>query len=58
MPQNHQALTRRRCYLPNRTLEDARAAAPWAATFVKVAGGWLAFATLADCRTWQRTNQG
>jgi len=36
------------------TLEDAKRLAPWAAKIVKVTGGFMAFATLADYTLWHK----
>ena len=44
----------RRAFIPQRPLEDARSYAPWARRIVRVTGGWMAFESDSDFRTWQR----
>jgi hypothetical protein len=37
-----------------KSAKAARKAAPWAAKVVKVQGGYIAFASVADYETWRR----
>jgi hypothetical protein len=34
--------------------DEARDKAPWAATIVKVEGGYMAFESMADYETWRK----
>lgn len=40
--------------VPAKSAAEARKLAPWAAKIVKVDGGYMAFESLTDYRTWQK----
>lgn len=40
-------------FLQVETVEEAEELAPWAATLVEVEGGYLAFESVANVRTWE-----
>lgn len=42
-----------KAFMEVKTRKEAVALAPWAAKIVKVDGGYMAFASLADYKTWQ-----
>lgn len=43
-------------FIECRSRNTAARRAPWAATIISVSGGYMAFATRADARTWRRQN--
>jgi hypothetical protein len=40
--------------IPSKTIQQARKIAPWAAAFLKVTGGYIAFESITDYQTAKR----